>query len=289
MQHPTPVASRVAHVRPFTAADVDFAMAQAVREGWTPARTWFEVFLAHDPGGCFVLEADGAPAGTVTTTCFGRSAWIGYLIVSPDQRRSGFGTRLMTRALDHIDRAGIQTVRLDADPPGVNIYRRLGFVDEFESRRFRLETPPADRPTTVVPITGEKLEEVARLDHAAFGDDRARLLRLLFQHAEAGFVAERAGRVAGYVFVIATTAGVHVGPCVAEDPDVARDLWSGALRAARGRTITAGIGAPSRDAVKLIRSLGFTATTSSIRMVRGPVTAIGAVGHVFAIGSGAFG
>lgn len=276
-------------VRPFTAIDVDFAVAQSSREGWTTSRGWFEVLLAHDPGGCFVVEADGWPAGMVTTTCFEQTAWIGYLIVSPDQRRCGLGTCLMTRALDHVAAAGIATVRLDADPPGMNIYRRLGFVGEYESLRFYLDAPRACPPTSAVPLTVERLDAAARLDRTAFGDDRARLLRLLLPHAEAGFVVEREGHLAGYVFVIPTTAGVHVGPCVAVDPDVAMELWGAALRAARGRSVTAGIPAPNRTASDVLRSLGFRPKPSSVRMVRGPVAPSGMVGCTFAIGSGAFG
>lgn len=289
MQRGMSECSLTTFVRLFTAGDINFAVAQSIREGWRPARGWFEVFLAHDPRGCFVLEVDGVPAGMVTTTCYAQTAWIGYLIVSPDQRRRGLGTRLMTRALDHITAAGIRTVRLDADPPGMNIYRRLGFVEEYESLRFRLEAPRECPPTSAAPLTFEQLDAVADLDRAAFGDDRARLLRLLVPCAEAGFVVERDGRVAGYVLAIPTTAGVHVGPCVAADPDVAVELWSAALRAARGRSVTAGIPAPNQAGGELLRSLGFTPRPSSVRMVRGPVTAGGLVGCVFAIGSGAFG
>jgi NAD(P)-dependent dehydrogenase (short-subunit alcohol dehydrogenase family) len=170
-----------------------------------------------------------------------------------------------------------------------NIYRRLGFVEEFESLRFCLEAPSAYPPTSAVPLTVEKLDAIACLERAAFGDDRTRLLRLLFPHAEAGFVVERAGHLAGYLFVTPTTTGVHVGPCLADDSEAAAELWGAALRAARGRPVTVGIGAPNHAGTELLQSLGFRSKPSSVRMVRGPATAGGDIERVFALGSGAFG
>ncbi len=184
---------------------------------------------------------------------------------------------------------GHGTVRLDADPPGFNIYRRLGFLAELESRRFRLDAPSVFPITSAVPMAAERLNEIGRLDQSAVGDDRSRLLRLLFAHAEAAFVVERRTRAAGFAFVIPTTTGVHVGPLIAEDEGVARDLWGAALYAARGRRIAAGIPASNRAGCDLLRSLGFVDQAASVRMVRGHAGPGASSDRVFAVGSGAFG
>ncbi len=161
-------------MRTLDEGDVDFAVMQAVREGWTPAATWFELFLALDPRGSFILEHQGAPAGMVTTTRYEKTAWIGYLIVPPGHRRQGFGTRLTKHALDHLGCMGIRTVRLDADPPGIGIYRRLGFLEEFQSLRFCLDEPALFPVTSAVPMTSAHLKAIGRLDQRAFGDQAAR-------------------------------------------------------------------------------------------------------------------
>jgi ribosomal protein S18 acetylase RimI-like enzyme len=119
-----------------TVDDVDFALAQTSREGWDTTSGVFDTLLAHDPDGCFLAEQRGEPVGMVTTTVFEKSAWIGNVIVPPEHRRRGIGEELTRHALTDLC---IRTVRLEADPPGVGIYRRLGFKDEFESLRFRHE------------------------------------------------------------------------------------------------------------------------------------------------------
>ena len=123
-------------IREFEPDDVDFALRQKRREGWAVNRERFEAYLAHDPNGCFLAIDGDEPVGMVTTTCFGASAWIGNLIVEPGIRGRGVGRALMEHGLDYLRGRGASTVRLEGDPPGIPLYRKLGFVDEFESCRF---------------------------------------------------------------------------------------------------------------------------------------------------------
>ena len=58
------------------------------------------------------------------------------MIVHPDARRQGIGAALMTRALDHLDAAGVSCVKLDATPAGLPLYRRLGFEEEVLFARW---------------------------------------------------------------------------------------------------------------------------------------------------------
>ncbi len=276
-------------IRGFTRGDVDFAIARCALEGWTTSRRWFELFLSLDPAGSLIAEVDSAPVGLITAIRYARTAWIGNLLVSPDCRRHGIGTRLMCWVLGQITAAGIATVRLDADPPGMNIYRRLGFVEEFESLRFCRRASRASAPTSAVPLTASSLDAVATLDHAVFGDDRSPLIRALFGHAEAALSVSRDDAIAGYVLVIPTTTGVHIGPCVAEDASIAAELLRGALHAGRGRSVTIGMPASNRAGAALLRSLGFAPTAPSVRMVRGRATHYGTPERVFAVVSGAFG
>ena len=130
-------------IRRFEPEDLGFALTQTSREGWAASLEQFEVYLEHDPDGCFVAMADDQSAGMVTTTSFGPSGWIGNLIVEPRYRGRGIGRALMVHGLDRLRRSQSTTVRLDGDPPGIQLYRKLGFVDEYESCRFTLTGPAA--------------------------------------------------------------------------------------------------------------------------------------------------
>jgi ribosomal protein S18 acetylase RimI-like enzyme len=276
-------------IRLLVPADLDFAVAQSEREGWTTSRAWFEALLAHDPEGCFVAEADGERVGLATTTRFAATGWIGNLIVMPGHRRSGLGSRLFGHCLDGLRASGAATVRLEADPPGVNIYRRFGFVDEFTSLRFRVRVTGVTAPARVVPLGAAALPEIARCDRPAFGDERDRFLGLLLERVEAAFGVPAAGGLAGYALVIPTLGGVHVGPLVASGATVAGDLLAACLATVAGRTVTIDVPQPNRDAVALVRALGFAETAPCRRMVWGVRQCGGELTRNFALATGATG
>jgi ribosomal protein S18 acetylase RimI-like enzyme len=276
-------------IREFRPADISFALTQTAREGWDNTAASFEVCLAHDPAGCFIAELDGQPAGMITTTRYARAAWIGHLIVPPEDRRQGIGEQLMAHTMQHLASQGVQTIRLEADPPGVNLYRRLGFVDEFESLRFETFGPVDTDSTEADPMTPHDLPEVAAFDAQHFGDDRGRLLELLFDHAAAGLCVRARGDLAGYLLVSPSTRGLRLGPWVASDAASARTLLKTALAQVTTGTIVLGVPQPNLRAVALLESFQFARTPSCRRMVHGPQSATGRPHNVYGIANGAMG
>ena len=276
-------------VRLFTTRDIDFAAEQTRREGWDSTPELFEILLAHDPGGCFIAEEEGERVGLVTTTVYERTAWIGNLIVPPECRKRGIGMRLMTHAMAEVSRRGIRTVRLEADPPGIRLYRSLGFSDEFESLRFRREAADRMNHAPANPLLDANLPEVAAFDTQYFGDDRGRLLGLLLEHAVAAYWLQIDDRVRGYAIALTSACGLRIGPWVAEGVEAARAVLEPILAKASGKAIT--LGRPNRnpEAARLLTSLEFHPTPSSRRMVYGKARAYGKPDCLYAIGSGAFG
>ena len=129
---------------------------------WNQVAADWQFFLDSSPYGCRVAEDDaGGVIGTVTTIAYGGAfAWIGMVLVDPQHRRRGVGTRLLKEALDVIGDA--MTARLDATPAGRAVYTPLGFCDEYELQRM-------ERPVTV------RLSAVARGNQASFGETRRSL------------------------------------------------------------------------------------------------------------------
>jgi ribosomal protein S18 acetylase RimI-like enzyme len=276
-------------IRTFRREDVEFALAQTRREGWDPTAELFETCLAHDPEGCFIAEAGGQPIGLVTTTRYVRGAWIGNLIVLPERRRQGIGQRLMTHALKHLSDRGFRTLRLEADPPGIELYRRLGFVDEFESLRFQLTPRGGKERAAVEPVAPADLPALVAFDAAYFGDQRGQLLELLYQQATATYWVSGDGAVRGYAFTAPSTLGVRLGPCVAADRPAAELLVQAVMADWPGTTIVLGVSDLNDGAIALFESHGFERAPSSFRMVYGLHDGAGRHANVFAIANGAMG
>ena len=299
-----------------TAGDLGFAAELTAREGWASGRRDFELYLEHDPDGCFVAWEGGRRLGMVTTTVYPASGWIANLIVVPEHRSRGVGRLLMEHGLRRLEAAGVRTVRLDGDPPGIPLYRSLGFVDEWESLRFRgvgggLDRPPQvselepddlaaldrtgfggglQRPPQVRELKPDARGAVAALDRTAFGDDRGRMLGLFFGRAERAFVVADGDGPTAFLMVVRTDRGLRLGPCVAADARVAEELLRAALAtAAAGEELTVGVPGPNTAAQEILRRLGFEPTAPSLRMVRGPRAAGGLPNRIFAIANGAVG
>jgi GNAT superfamily N-acetyltransferase len=268
-------------IRPLTSRDLPFALSLVEREGWAASPGVLEAILARDPAGSFLLERSGEGAAIVTTLTYARTAWVGHLIVREDLRQLGLGTRLMEHAMAHVQGRGVSCIRLEADPPGMSIYRRLGFEAEFTSLRFRTCAPPGP----VAPSRPADLTPLARLDAESFGDDRSQYLALLGQRALASFAPDDRG----YVMVLPTTTGAFIGPLVAREPAVARDLLARALSACPGRSVTIGIPEPNGSGVALLEEMGFEPRPASTRMSLGDGAGRGRVTAVFGIASGATG
>jgi len=279
-------------IRRFEPEDLNFADRQKLREGWAVSRDQFKLFLEHDPDGCFVAMADDRPVGMVTTTCFGQSGWIGNLIVEPDYRGRGIGRALMEHAIDRLRGRGATTVRLEGDPPGIPLYRTLGFVDEFESCRFTLpdseEIPGLDDSAAETMSAGD-LDEVAALDAAIVGANRSRFLELKFSAAELALVRRRNGRIVASLLASPTNRGFRIGPCVALDPADARSLITAAISAAAGRPVLIGMPALNTEALDMLVEMGFEKGPSCSRMRLGSPIAAGDPTRLFAIASGAAG
>ncbi len=276
-------------LRTFTDDDLGFALAQTAREGWNTTETTFRMCLAHDPGGCFVAEVDGAAVGMITATQYAQTGWVGNLIVVPTQRRCGIGARLMTEALAYLAARNVRAVRLEADPMGIGVYRRLGFEDQFESLRFfRTGAAPAGevRDSIVEPAD---LSAVAAFDRECFGDDRGRLLKLLAGVSDATYWFDGEGGSHGYAMVLTSTSGVSLGPWGASDEAAACGLVDAAIRDYGAGPIVVGVPEVNPAAVEVLTSRGFRQVASCLRMVRGEQAGEASAERLFGIANGALG
>jgi predicted N-acetyltransferase YhbS len=151
--------------------------------GWNQTIENWQRLLDLAPTGCFVATCAAGLVGTVTTTSYGATlAWIGMMLVHPDERRKGIATQLMRQALAHLQQSGVKTVKLDATPAGRPLYEQLGFVPESNLTRWQLDQLPTSVSLEASLSLARSLEEtdwaaVEKIDAAAFGVERLRVLR----------------------------------------------------------------------------------------------------------------
>jgi GNAT superfamily N-acetyltransferase len=221
-------------------ADTDLPAAEAlVREaGWNQVVADWEIFRAL--GTVHTARDGGHVVATAATLPHGNFAWISMVLVLPEYRRGGLGTRLLERCVAALDGEGRVPV-LDATPAGRPIYRAMGFEDCWGYHRLarqrpqRAATVAAEAAARVRPIADADWSALCAYDAAAFGADRGALLqRLRGRLPAAELIAERNGRITGFVLGRNGRSASQIGPLIAEDDDTAHRLLARALAAIEG-------------------------------------------------------
>lgn len=258
------------NLRTMTTADIPAGMRLKDLAGWNQTPADWRRFLENSPHGCFVAEIEGQVVGTAATTVYEeRFAWIGMVLVDPEFRAQGIGTLLLENAIEYLNDTGVQTMKLDATPQGRPIYERLGFMEEYEVERWLLKrSVPEAAPS---PALRPGWDGVFQLDREIFGADRSHLLRSLATDApEFALLAKQHGEIAGYTFGRSGTLGDHLGPWMARDAKVARDLLDEFLLRSRRKTILVDILKARSFVSELLLARGFELSRPLTRMVRGP-------------------
>jgi GNAT superfamily N-acetyltransferase len=278
--------------REMTVADIPAGLRLCRAARWNQVESDWRVFLEARAGGCRVAERDGNVVGSVATLPFGgRFSWISMVLVDPVERGAGIGTRLLEEALDLL--GDESCARLDATPAGLPLYQRHGFIEEYAISRLTAIVDggrfPQPRPG-IRPMMSEDLSAVLSLDAVTFGADRAFLLRNLFERDRRyAWVAVERTEIAGYMFGRQGFVFDHLGPVIARDTEIARQLISASLIAAHGAKVGIDVPRPDSSWTAWLEQLGFVEERSLLRMFRGENRYPGRVSDVYAIAGPEFG
>ncbi len=280
-------------IRTMQPADLDFAAACTAAEGWTgETKQIFERFYAHDPQGCFLATMGERRVGICVATCYGESGFIGELIVIPEERGQGIGSRLLLQALAYLRTRGTSRVFLDGVVGAVPLYERVGFQRLCRSLRFYGPVEPRSDPKVRV-MQLQDLPAVQRLDREYFGADRSFFLdRHFSEYPHLCLVLEQDGEIVGYVMGKRGSESVSAGPWVVQPgvPTPERLLHALVAETGENLPLLLGVLESHPHAAALVRAMGLTEREDPPwRMRLGGSGNLGAHVACYAIGSPARG
>lgn len=234
-------------VEPFGTEDINGFLDLAAAEGWLVDPWELDFLLKTFPAGCLcVRNESGAGVAFVTAPQYGRSGWIGNLIVAADHRGKGIGEALFLRALQMLCEAGADTVWLTASKQGQSLYEKHGFkaIDTIN----RWSGSGRQRHLEHSPIIGRDCSDafVGRSDCRVWGDRRDVLLAATI---ERGMLLSNPS---GFLVIQSCGAATQLGPFSALEGKGAETLFDGALCAVPGG-VTVYLDAPAsnRSALRL--------------------------------------
>jgi GNAT superfamily N-acetyltransferase len=271
--------------RAMTPEDIPAGLTLCRLAGWNQLVRDWELFLQMNSDGCRVcVDEHGNVIGTVTTLPYqNHFTWIGMVLVNPDKERQGIGTQLLHEALRLA--ANQDTIKLDATPAGRKVYLKLGFIDEYRIIRMRGGAIKiGDKKSIARPATASDFTSLLKQDRQVFGADRQFILEWNFRDAaQYAFVVEEHGRIKGFCLGRRGHDFDQVGPIVADDVTIAKQLLSGVLCQVIDKPIVLDILTHTPEWIDFVSSLGFTVLRPLIRMFRGPNNYPGLPQNQFAI------
>jgi predicted GNAT family N-acyltransferase len=212
---------------PFAKAHLEGALKLSQEMSWPYRIEDWDVALQLGHG--FVLQRAGVVIGTAAWWPYGEThAFAGMIIVAKAAQGRGHGARLMDALLAS---AHPRTIALNSTAEGIMLYRRRGFVPIgviHQHQGIPRECHEAPRSGLVRSMAASDFEAIARLDRAASGLERRRMLDRLLQSGD-GDVLQRDGIARGYAISRLFGRGHVIGPVVAESPADARALIAAAL------------------------------------------------------------
>jgi GNAT superfamily N-acetyltransferase len=264
-------------LREMTGADLKAASGLSTLAGWNQTMADWQRLLSLEPHGCFVACIGDEVRGTVTTTSYRkRFGWIGMVLVHPEVRRCGMGSALLQRGINYLDSIGVETVRLDATPLGQPVYERAGFVVEYDLARYEGTVPDGTGfggSNAIVPIEVDALPSIAAFDAQIFGADRSALLRALHESNPHGSaVCYRDGAIQGYALGRQGIRANYLGPWIASDVAVARQLAGSILHNWAGETVFVDVNLSNAAPLEAVNELRLRPQRQLIRMYKGPNT-----------------
>jgi GNAT superfamily N-acetyltransferase len=272
----SPVNSAATRLRTMQKADIPAGMRLKEIAGWNQTATDWERFLEASPQGCFVADHGGRVCGTATTISFeNRVAWIGMVLVDPEYRSQGIGTRLLGRAIEYLSDLKITAIKLDATPQGKPLYEKLQFVAEYQIERWTLRRSASGMAKQSgsgprEPLSEGLLESIFEADRESFGADRGFLLKSLHRDAPEFTAAIWNGRaMEGYALGRRGSFADHLGPWMAGDATAARNLLETFLARSPREVVVVDIVKSNAVARQLLMSFEFCFSRGLTRMYRG--------------------
>jgi ribosomal protein S18 acetylase RimI-like enzyme len=268
--------------------DLDFIVELFLSLGWTTNRQDVENLLIYEPSGCFVAELNGELVGSVTTTKYTHFGWVGMLLVKEKFRRQRIGTNLMKIAIRYLFYNGVVTVRLEADPPGIPLYKHLNFRKECDSLRWYRDGPQLSKIAGTRQATLDDFDLIHVLDRRAFGDDRRRILKRLFECSCFTLVLDNEPE-RGMLMARDSSHGTIFGPFIADSVVVANTLLRAGLSLQKSQTVLIGVPSTHRRAITLMKKYGFKCKIVLTRMFYGREPKRGDARLEYGIGASATG
>lgn len=260
---------------------IPFAMELKNLAGWNQTTEDWISYLKLERDGCFIAQykdsADEGLAGTATALSYeGKVGWIGMVLVHPSKRKMGVGTALLEKSIQYLQNYHIPCIKLDATPMGKKVYEPLGFVEEYEVRRYQASGSASGMNKSrkysieIKSIKPEHIDLFAEWDANIFGANRRKVIEGMSQRNPElclCYIGDR--QIKGYIMAHKGHEAYQIGPFLADDNEVAEALFIKVMEKLEGQKVFVDVPVPNKKALEMVEGYDFTIQRSFCRMYLG--------------------
>lgn len=253
--------NQIIKIRKLQIEDLEQAAILSYSEGWNQTTDDWKLLIDNPDNICIAAEYDKKVAGTATALNHSDNvAWIGMVIVDKAFRGKGIGKLLMTSIIDELRH--FRSVKLDATPAGLPLYKDLGFVEELMIDRMVCNSLSDNniihKNNKAEIIRNTDMDEILDFDLKVFGTSRNYLLNKLFTgFPEKAFKFKFNTNLNGYIFGRNGIRYNYIGPLSAVSYESALILLNSALDSLTDQPVVLDILQDKTPLIRYLESIGF--------------------------------
>lgn len=260
-------------IRQMQVTDLNAVMQIKNAENWNQTEEDWLFLLHSNPEYCLVAVLENQVIGTVTAINYqNKVAWIGMMLVSTSFRGIGVSKLLLNTIIHELKDCA--SIKLDATPAGIPVYKKLGFVEEYEINRMvstRLRTmgnnPQGETISSLSPLLESNISNIASLDESLFGVNRSDLFRfLLGSRKEICLQIKEGNQLKGYVLGRNGSNYIQVGPVITYSTQLTQKLLYGVFKRLKNQALVLDILSDKYELKEWLLSLGFVNQRNFTRM-----------------------
>ena len=281
-------------IREMHPGDITGSMKLSTAEGWNQTENDWKFLIENPRNTCIVAEYSNAIIGTITAMNYSNKlAWIGMVLVDKEFRGQGVSASLLTAVLKKL--SSFKSVKLDATPAGQNVYKKFGFMDEFEILRMTnlaIENIYVrnEKKISSKHIELKDLDEIIDFEEYIFGVNRSSLIKyLLSEYPQKAWMVKRNNLITGIALGRTGNKYHHIGPVFAANIDDAKKLIASAVNELKHQPIVVDVMFDKKDLISWLHENGFTIQRKFVRMYKGKNLFPGDIGNQYLICGPEFG
>ncbi|HNT29840.1 MAG TPA: GNAT family N-acetyltransferase [bacterium] len=263
--------------------EFDIAINWARELNWMQGPYDADCFWAVDPSGFFAGELDGCVIGTISALAYDdRFGFMGYYVISPEQRGKGYGRQLFDHALRYL---GKRIIGGDGVMERIADYESIGFTVAYSNARYCSMSQKYEHISNVADVASEvALSDLSAYDSRHFPGQRINLLNCLMHQPESSFFALIIdSKLHGYGIIRRSDDGFRIGPMIADSADQADILYRALVSAIPAdRKVYIDIPEANRQAVALVHRYGMQKAFATARIYLNGIPDI-PVDHVYSM------